>query len=40
MPFEDPKEFDGQPTEAAAYTERRDQIGLAMLLGFSAAVAT
>lgn len=31
MPFEDPKEFDGQPTEHAAYAERRDQIGRAML---------
>ncbi len=32
MPFDDPKEFDGQPTEHAAYAERRDQIGRAMLL--------
>ena len=31
MPFEDPKEFDGLPGESAAYTERRDQIGRAML---------
>ena len=31
MPFEDPKEFDGLPREAAAYAERRDQIGWAML---------
>ncbi len=31
MPFEDPKEYDGQPCEAAAYAERRDQIGRAML---------
>ena len=31
MPFEDPKEFDGLPSEAAAYAERRDQIGRAML---------
>ena len=34
MPFEDPKEFDGQPNEEAAYAERRDQIGRAMLLAF------
>lgn len=32
MPFEDPKEFDGLPSESAAYAERRDQIGQAMLL--------
>ena len=32
MPFEDPKESDGQPCESAAYAERRDQIGRAMLM--------
>ncbi len=32
MPFEDPKEFDGQPSEASAYAERRDQIARAMLM--------
>ncbi len=32
MPFEDPKEFDGLPCEPAAYAERRDQIGRAMLM--------
>ncbi len=32
MPFEDPKEFDDLPCEHAAYVERRDQIGRAMLL--------
>ncbi len=31
MPFEDPKEYDDLPCEAAAYAERRDQIGRAML---------
>jgi len=31
MPFEDPKEFDGQPGEAARYAERRDEIGKVML---------
>ena len=32
LPFEDPKEFDGLPCEPAAYAERRDQIGRAMLM--------
>lgn len=32
MPFEDPKEFDGLPSEHSAYAERRDQIGRAMLM--------
>ena len=32
MPFEDPKEFDGQPAEGSAYSNRRDQICQAMLL--------
>ena len=32
MPFEDPKEYDDLPCEAAAYADRRDQIGRAMLL--------
>lgn len=32
MPFEDPKEYDGQPSEATAYAQRRDHIGRAMLL--------
>lgn len=27
MPFEDPKEFDGQPIEAEQYAARRDEIG-------------
>ena len=31
MPFDDPQEFDGEPTEPAAYAERRDQIGRVML---------
>lgn len=34
MPFDDPKEFDGQPSESAAYAERRDQIGRVMLVLF------
>jgi arsenate reductase (thioredoxin) len=32
MPFDDPHEFDGLPSESAAYAERRDQIGRAMML--------
>lgn len=31
MPFEDPKEFDGQACEAEKYAERRDGIGRVML---------
>lgn len=31
MPFEDPKDFDGEPTEGEKYAERRDDIGRLML---------
>lgn len=31
MPYEDPKEYDGTPEEAARYAERRDDIGRQML---------
>ncbi len=31
MPFEDPKDFDGEPTEGERYAERRDAIGRLML---------
>lgn len=31
MPFEDPKDFDGEPVEGEKYAERRDDIGRLML---------
>ncbi|MGL4461319.1 MAG: hypothetical protein ACRC1K_04135, partial [Planctomycetia bacterium] len=31
MPFNDPKEFDGKPEEAAKYAERRDDVGRIMM---------
>ena len=35
LSFDDPKEYDGTPQEAAMYATRRDQIGRAMLLAIS-----
>lgn len=37
MPFEDPKDFDGDPREAEEYAERRDEIGRVMLLAMAEA---
>jgi hypothetical protein len=34
-PYDDPKEFDGTPQEAAKYTERVHQIGREILYAFS-----